>query len=359
MLKLQIMNILMQEQNDPCVTISLQTHKKHPENEMDRIVFKNLLIEAIHRVNHEYVQRSVNNLLHKLYKIEQEIDWNQNWNSLHIFLSNTVHEVIKSSWPLENNTVQIGEQFALNPLFKMMNRSESYLILLLSQSGVKLYHAINDEVVEEINNEDFPMTKNMHYLTHQGKLSDPKQVDNMVREFLNVVDKAMVRVNNEMDLKCIVVCTDDNYIRLMKVADKPYIYETNLPINYNDTSPHSIVKDAWEIVKTSQSKQRAVLIAEMLEAVGTGKVITDLSEIYKAAKEGRGDLLLVKEDFQQPVKMTSESTFDLVENSQDNDVIDDITQKIAMDIIAQKGRVIFTKQESMQALGGIALKVRY
>ena len=43
-------------------------------------------------------------------------------------------------------------------------------------------------------------------------------------------------------------------------------------------------------------------IKEMQEAVGQGKVITDLSDIFRAAKEGRGDLLIAHDDFHQAVK---------------------------------------------------------
>ncbi len=40
----------------------------------------------------------------------------------------------------------------------------------------------------------------------------------------------------------------------------------------------------------------------MKEALGQGKVITDLTEIYNAVKEGRGDLLIIHDDFHSEVK---------------------------------------------------------
>ena len=41
---------LAQEKNDPCVSISLNTHKTHPENLKDSVVLKNLLQEAEKRI---------------------------------------------------------------------------------------------------------------------------------------------------------------------------------------------------------------------------------------------------------------------------------------------------------------------
>jgi len=57
--------------------------------------------------------------------------------------------------------------------------------------------------------------------------------------------------------------------------------------------------------------------------------------------------------------MTGELTFDLVNDVTLPGAIDDITSEIAWEVLSKKGRAIFTNQEEIKALGGIALKVRY
>lgn len=350
---------LAAEKNNPCVSISLNTHRTHPDNIPDAIELKKLLKEAEERIIAEFGKRPVKELLEKIDTLADEIDSNYNLDSLHIFLSNTTKEIIKSPWPIKQNVVHISDRFSIKPLIKLLNRTESYLILLLSQSGVKLLHAINDGIVEEIKNNDFPFGKNLHYLTHHDKLSDGKQVDNMVRNFLNTVDKAVVKVNNDTKMNCVVICTEDNYSRLMQVADNPSIYHGYVHINYNDVTNKNIVAEAWQIINALQKQSRTAAIIEMTEAVGQGNVITDLSDIYRAVKEGRGDLLITHTDFQQPVKMTGEFSFDLVDDVTQKDVIDDISSEIAWEIISKNGRAIFTNQEEIKSLGDIALKVRY
>jgi len=97
----------------------------------------------------------------------------------------------------------------------------------------------------------------------------------------------------------------------------------------------------------------------MQEAVGKSNVITELSEIYRAAKEGRGELLIVNDNFHQAVRVTGEFSLDLVTDVTLPGVIDDITSDIAWNVISKKGRAIFTTQEELKSLGDIALKVRY
>ncbi len=350
---------LAAEKNNPCVTISMNTHRTHPDNAQDEILLKNLIKEAEERVINEFGKRPVAQLLEKLETVSKEIDVNYNLDSLHIFLSNDTQEIVKLSWETSNNDVHISDSFAVRPLIKNYNRSESYLVMLLSQSGAKLYEAINDGIIKEVINNDFPFSENPHFNTNKEKVSDSKYLDNLVREFLNGVDKALVKVHNETELKCVVIATEDNYSRLQQVADKPGVYLGYANIDYNNVATHHIVKQSWELVKGQQKQRRTEAVSEIKEAVAQGKVLTDLQEIYQASIDGRGELLIVHEDFLQAVVMKDERTFDLVNDPTTANAIDDITSTIAWEVISKKGRVVFTTQDEIKDLGKIVLKTRY
>jgi len=350
---------LAAEKNQPCVSISLNTHRTHPDNVKDEVMLKNLLKEAEERVIAGFGKRPVAALLEKIEELAKEIDINHNLDSLHIFLSNQTKEIIKSSWKTSNEGVQISSSFALRSIIKSYNRTENYLLMMLSQSGVQLYEALNDEIIQEIRTEEFPFAENPHYNTHSGKGSDPKYLDDLVREYLNKVDKALVKVHNETELNCLVICTEDNYSRLQQVADKPSMYIGYAAIDYNNIATHQLVKQAWEIIKSLQTERRSKAISEIKEAIAGAAVLTDLQEIYQASIDGRGDLLIVHEDFSQPVIMTSDRTFELTDDRANQDVIEDITSKIAWEVLAKKGRVFFTSQDEIKDLGEIVLKTRY
>jgi hypothetical protein len=234
-----------------------------------------------------------------------------------------------------------------------------YLILKLTKSEVRLLLAIDDGVVGEIKNDDFPFVNIQDDSIDTETVTNGKQAENNTLEFFNKIDKAVVKVNNKTDMKCVVICTVDNYNRLLKVADKPLVYLGWKTINYGNIVNHSFANDAWQVVKAQQKKNRLEDIKEMQEAVGKSNVVTDLSEIYRAAKEGRGDLLIVNDNFHQAVRVTGEFSLDLVTDNTLPGIIDDITSDIAWNVISKKGRAIFTTQEELKSLGDIALKVRY
>lgn len=358
-MKNQKLNKLAIERSIPCVSISMNTHRTHPDNANDIIGLKNLLSEAKNRVIKEFGKRNTIELLAKIDDLGQEIDTNYNLESLHLFISNITKEIIRSPLPTQKDTVIVSNSFAIKSLIKVLNQTAEYYILLLSQSGVKLHFAINDKIVKEIINDDFPFFENPHYIDNKEKLSDGKKVDNMVQEYFNEVDKALVKVSNYSGLKCLVICTENNYSRLMHVADKPSIYYGFAKINYNDVTDKNLANQAWEIVKGIHYETKENAITEMQEAAGYGKVLTDVSEIFQAAKEGRGDLLIVHNDYVQAVKMTGEFTLDIIHDLSKSEVIEDIISEIAWEVISKDGRAFFVNQDNIRTLGDITLKTRY
>lgn len=353
----QKLEALATERNTPCVTISLNTHRTHPDKAQDLILLKNLLKEAEERIVKEFDKKSVASLLEKLSQLEIDITFNL--DSLHIFLSNETEEIIRSPWPTQSNRVQISDTFAIRSLIKALNRSEEYNILLLSQGGIKLYHATNDGITSEVVNNDFPFSESPYFVADREKRSDGELMDSMVREYFNLVDKAVVKAYNETGLQCVIICTEDNFSRFMQVANKPTIYLGYANIDYNKTDTHHIVKQAWVIVEELLRKNRTKAIREMKDAVSQGNVLTDLQEIYQASVDGRGDLLIVHADYSQPVFMTSERTFELEIEKTKPGVIDDITSNIAWNVLSKNGRVFFTMQDEIKDLGKIVLKTRY
>ncbi len=346
------------ENSNPSITISLTTHRTHPDNTEDAIVLKNLVADAGKRLLEEYTKREVAPILEKLQQVHDSIDHNYNLDSLHIFISGTTAEVIKLPHSVPENRVFVDESFAIKPLIDALNRTEEYAILLLSQNGVQLFEAQNDAIREEIVNTDFPFTENPFDVAPQNT-SHARIVGNQLKEYLNYVDKAVVREFNRTGLQTVVIATPENYRALQEVADRPAVYQGHAAIDYNNTAHHQIAAQAWDIVKGIQSERKARAISEMKEAAAQSRILTDVSEIYRAALEGRGELLVVNSGFSQPARITGDNGIELVTDPEAPGVVDDIVSTIAWKVLSAKGRTLFTTMEALNDLGQMVLKVRY
>lgn len=357
MLKEQLQQ-LASVQDGACVSISLATHRTHPDNLADKINLKNALKEAETRVLQEFDKRSVAGLLENLEALDKEVNHDYNSEGMFVFVSNNIKEVIRTAWPPDNNSVDLDHRFSLRNLIKAYNRSSHYYILYLSQSGVHLFEAEDDRITEEIKEGGFPLKENTHYHTDNLKKSDPKNIDNKLKEYFNRVDKAVVREIGSKGLPCIVSSTPYNYEVLQAVADVPQLYSGHIPVDYNNNDQHHLAKAAWEVIKEIQKQERADAIDEMFGAVSSGKVVTDVQEIWRAAHEGRGELLIVSNSLSIPAGVLS-SGLSINEEKTTPGVTDDIVNDVAWEIISKNGKVYFTDQPALAELGEMALKVRY
>lgn len=352
---------LANEKNEPCVTISLNTHRTHPDNLNDEIVLKNLVKEAENRVIEEFGERESAEVLEKIRNIESKIDINYLLDSLHIFLSKDTEEIVLSIWPADEDAVYVDEHFAIKPLIVEYNRFSDYLILKLTQGATHLYKAHNERVSEEVKNHIFPFGENPHKENSNIQRSDSEFMDTMIREHFRDIDKALVdfiQEENE-DLRVVVIADEDNYSKLQQVATKPNIYIGQANINHHEKYEQHLAEQAWEIIQEELKKYRAEAIEEVKEAIGQNKVITDLQEIFQASLDGRADLLIVHRDFKQPVKMIDERTFELGDDPKEQGYIDDITSDIAWKVISNGGNVVITSNDEIKELGDIVLKTRY
>ena len=348
---------LAKEKNKACVTISFNTHRTIPDNLQDEIRLKNYIKEAEQRLESEFDKKEVSVLLSNLEKVKSGFEVDKNIESIHIFISNDTLEIIRSNWPVTNEGVFIDETFAIRSLIKNYNREEEYYILFLTQKNVHLYLANNDVLVREIETDDFPFNEEKYNLIHLNKKANSNE--HLVKEFFNIVDKAVIAEIGSSHLRCVVATTHDNFNTLKLVADWPNLYCGHFSLNFNNFTKKDLSHGAWEIVTDLQRKERSELIDKMNQAVSKGEVLTDLQEIYQAALDGNADLLIVHQNFTQPVKMKDERTFDLADNASETGVIDDITSTIAWEVINKNGKAIFTSQDEIKNLGNIALKTRY
>jgi hypothetical protein len=285
--------------------------------------------------------------------------YNHSLDSLHLFISNDTCEILKSSWPAAQEGVHIGETFAVRPLIKEFTRAEEYLVLVLSQHDVHLYHAYNDHLQHEIRNADFPFSENRHYITFPDKRTDAKAMDDQVREYFNTVDKALQKVAAESGLHAVVFTNNDNFSQLMSVSDKPATYYGHSALDTHHTNNTELGRAAWEVVKALQHERRQLALNEIKAAIPAGKVLSDLQEIYTAACEGRGDLLMVHESYQQAVLFQNNDRFELINDVTIPNAIDDITSQIAWEVTMKKGRVLFTSDDSLKEIGPIVMKTRF
>ncbi|HHS50835.1 MAG TPA: hypothetical protein ENN07_06940 [candidate division Zixibacteria bacterium] len=346
----------------PCVTITLPTHRSFPENKQDPVRVKNLVQEAGTRLLGEFSKREAQTVLQRLEALAEGIDYKHLQDGLVLCVSEDFSSAFKLPVTIPERVI-IDEDFFTRDLVFALNRSPRYWVLVLSEQPTRLFEACRDDL-SEIKDGGFP-------IVHEGPggerpLPGGRGVnigayrDDQHRNFFRQVDEALAPFLKFDPLPLVVVGVD-RYIAFYKEisAHKDAIM-TTLTGSHDKTPAHEIGELVWPLVKANFAEERRQMLEELDNAIGERKYVSTIGEIWRAAHEGRGRILLVEEGFHYPARV-DESGLNITaaEDSTAPDVIDDAVDEIIEEILDKGGRVVFMNDGELEAFGRMALILRY
>jgi hypothetical protein len=174
------------------------------------------------------------------------------------------------------------------------------------------------------------------------------------------VDAALKPFITDDDLPLALVGVDRNLAFFNEITSHRNSIITTLTGSHDSTPPHEIGKLVWPLVKENLAGRRARFFDELEKAVGERKYISTVGEVWRLAKEGRGRILLVEEDYHQPVRV-DETGMHIVtaEDVEAPDVLDDAVDEIVETVLAKQGQVVFVENGTLSEHSRIALILRY
>lgn len=343
--------------SDCAVTLVLRTHRTHPENAQDSIKLKNKVSEARVRLAKEYDAATAKNLGEKLEKLAEEIDVNYNLEGLVLFVDADHAEFVRL--PVElNDRIIIDSTFATRPLFRALNLETRYYLLMLSKDKARLLRASSSNLEEEIGG-DFPAVSTASPKSRTEGNIDERQ-SKLQLEFFNNVDKSVNKVHQKEPLPIYIASDDMNYGQYLKVADRPNTIYGEVALKNRDGKAGNSIKEVWPAIQEETKARNLSRKEELKKAIGSGKVVSDYSEIWQALEVGRGATLFVQEGLFQPAQV-KDNHIKLIDkadiNSKDDvdDIIDEMIEKNSL----TGGDVVFLPKEEMADFQGLALVTRY
>ncbi|KGO95084.1 hypothetical protein Q766_02985 [Flavobacterium subsaxonicum WB 4.1-42 = DSM 21790] len=323
----------------PCITISMNTPLCQADDTKLKVELESLLDQAKYLVLEKFNKMPLNAILEKINTLYQDIDLNSTSKSITIYLSENIKSVVKSIWPVAHNTVQVSDKFDLRPLIPIITNFKEYHILVLSRQGVKLLYARNDQVINEVKDKTFPVLEGAAYFAPGFQPLDESSQHHL-DEFLNNLDKALIELYNSTGLHYVIISTATNYDRFIKAARFKSIYCAYVPLS-GDHTHHTLAASAWNALLLLQKQKKESRIELMKGLIKNGRAITAKREILNAARNGKGDLLVINKD----------AAFNGDEEG--------ACCEMVWNVINKKGDVILADQNEMQSIGNMALKLKY
>jgi len=352
---------LMQVRDYPAVSILCPTHRTFPDNKQDPIRLKDMVKEAVDRLHAEFKSREVQPIVDRLESLAASIDHSHNLDGLGIFVSREVGEVIRMPFRPEPRVI-VDETFATRDLVHALNRAVRYRVLLLGPRPTRLFEGVHDDLIE-IERDGFPV----ELTEEQARSADawwgvnPDAVlDERRRRFLREVDRLLAPIQ-EADPLPLVVLGAEHWITLFReVARSSGEIVATVVGSYGAESPKELGRRVAPVVHEWRRKDRAKLLDELDRAVSANRYASGIDQAWRAAKEGRGDTLLVEEGYHLPVRLGEDGlTLHPADDPTAPDVIDDIVDELIETVLASGGRVRFFPPGTLDKHQRVALILRY
>lgn len=342
-----------------CVTVIAKTHKTHPDNQQDVILLKNLIAEASTRLSNEYGADVSKRYTEKLQNLAKEINPNYNDLGLVLFVNDDVAEYLRL--PINVNTrVILDDTFATRSIVRALKRDTDYYLLALARGKARLIHASSDRVVEEITSDGFPLEDKTLFAMPNVEAANANRVTNLTQEFFNRVDKAVNAARKDEPHSVVVYSEETNYHQYLKEADYPNTILGHITLKSFDEKASNLTKEVWDDIKKLAIEKERSRVSELEDALGEGKYLADLNEIWNATREGRGKTIFVEEGYYQPVRESNGVYTPIaVEEISSKTDIDDIVDDMIENNLKMGGDVVFLKEGSLEDFNKIALVTRY
>ena len=355
-------HLLQKMRGYPSVTITMPTHRTSPENKQDPIRLKNLVGQAVDRLLAEFSKREVEPLLRRLDQLTAGIDFRYLLDGMALFVNQDFSRAFQMPFTLKERVV-VDDTFFTRDVIFAMNRTVRYWVLALSEQPTRLFEGTRETLVE-MQEEGFPVT-------HEGPggeqplpggfgVKKSAYRDEYHRKFFRQVSANLKPFMDDDPLPLALVGVDRFLAFFKEVSDYGGAVLTTLTGSHDSTSAHELGQLLWPLVKINLAELRKQVFNELDNAVGERKVASTVGEVWRLAKEGRGRLLLVEEDFHYPARI-DEGGLHLIpaDDPAAAGVMDDAVDEIIETVMSMQGKVVFVENGQLDVHQRIALILRY
>jgi len=360
---------LKARQDDPAISILMPTHRSFPDNRQDPITLKNLVRQTEERLLSQMDKREVWPIMEAINAEVEAHDHSHNLEGLALFAGAGGADIVRLPFEVNERAI-IDHNFTTRDITRGMFDAVNYFIVVISREYGRLFQAYNDRVVHvfdrntDLQGYSFPIKNNSLYSTSGHDRSQAPSEDNLLKEFLNVVDKSLQeiqRMRGSDRLPVIVVGDVRNVAMFKQLCDRPddIVGEVTNAADL-EADAATLVADAQQAVSSHRDAAETGAMDQRGRAQGANRLLTDLSDIYRSTCEGNAERLYVRRGYIQPGVIDTESrTVTASEDATVDGVTDDVVDELIELVQAQGGDIAFLSMRTLGDEAPLALQRRY
>lgn len=365
-------DLLLAEKGNPCLSMVIPTH----QYTRDRMQNPELIEKAIQKArkllsNSAWPKEKINQIENKFTVVLENIDYIRLQEGLAIFMSPNILKVHLLPFTVKEK-ITIGQAFDLRDLIYYAQYLRPYLLIALSKKKIRLFKGAGRDL-QEVTNDDFPMTYVEEYEYARPSIGSPSSPalksfegdKSVIREkrlkaFLRDADETLHKYLKGNTL-LLVAGVDEEVVSFEEVTGHLKRMVGKIAGNYDFDAIHPLAEMAWKNLKEHVQHSHEQLLAKLREDVGKGGLAVGLTEVWKAATEGKGLTLVVEKDYEATGYVDPVDSSQMLSRppAQKHEIILNAPDQI-MDIVREKGgKVIIVENGMLDPFDHIALRLRY
>lgn len=292
------------ERGTPCVSLTMPTQPPTiPALREDTLAFRELRTEAVRRLEAAGIDKDA------IADIDERLDalngdatfWKWVANGLAVFVKPGMLRTVRLPDTVARR-IEISDRFHIKPLAPLLTHRHDAFVLELEQRRVRLLR-VDEGAVREVENTGLPADLDdfvEHERTPENTVTSGIQQSNekkiRQRQFAHHVEQRMRRVLQGQRIPLVLAGVDTILTFYREVNTYPHLADETISGNQSRTGDEEIAERARAIVDTRFDAALSEALSRVDALRNENRGSTDLSEIARAADEGRVDTLVVSLD---------------------------------------------------------------
>lgn len=370
--------ILTGDHESPCLSLYQPTHRRHPENDQDRIRFRNLVKQMEESLRQKYPKRDIKPLIKPFEALaDDRMFWNHTADGLAILSAPGTFRVYTLQRPVAELVV-VADSFHTKPLMRITQSAERYQILALSRDAFKIFEGNRDALgemlpiegvaqsAEGLIGKDADNREGAHRAYGAGGDSarhgtDVKQdaADRDTEQFFRAVDRAVMQhCSQPSGMRLILAALPEHHHLFRSVSSNPLLMKEALDVHPDNLTLDELRKRAWQLVQPHYLERLAGLVEAYGKAAANAQGSEALDAIAKAAIEGRIATLLIEADRLIPGTVDVDAG-KIIPGELADPKVDDVLDDLGERVLKAGGEVIIVPAERMPTTSGAAAIFRF
>ncbi len=374
----EMMSELLSVKTETCISLYMPTHRTHPENLQDPILFKNLIKKLEQSLVQKYSEPEAAALLKPFLALENDKEfWNHTLDGLAVLGTTGMFKTI--NLPVSTaELVVVADSFHTKPLRKYLQSVYRYNVLALNFHDYQIYEgnrhsltelvlpagipkdikeALGDELTDKHSTvASYGGVGNSMQHGHGGKADE---VDIDAERFFRFVAKTIEdHYSGPSGLPLVLAALPEHHNLFNKVSKIKTLLPDGIPVNAKSLKIEDLEERAWKVMEPYYNDliDKACEVYQEAKSKGTGS--ESLSEVAAAAAAGKVHTLIIEANRQIPGKITND-TGSIENGNLDHPETDDLLDDLGELVTKMGGKVMVIPSEKMPSSTGIAGVFRY